>query len=161
MLRATAFREVGGFFAPFFFGSMGLDLATRLLARGWDVRYFPDARFDHLKSRSYRAWPETMLYQRIRNHVWYLWLHFPPTLAARRIPAYLGFDLVEAVYRGAPRAWLRGVQDAWRLRDRVPDARRPLPRATLRRAELNRGRMHARLLLVQVARRIGTRRAAS
>ena len=161
MIRRAAFLELEGFYAPFFFACVELDLTTRLLARGWDVRYFPDARFAHLKVQHDRAPPETMLYHRIRNHVWYLWLRFPPTLAARRIPAYLAFDLVEALYRGVPRAWLRGVYDAWRLRDRVRAARAPLPRATLRRAELNRGRMHAQLLLAQLGRRVGRPRAAS
>jgi GT2 family glycosyltransferase len=161
MLRTSAFQEVGGFFAPFFFGSMGLELSTRLLARGWDVRYFPDAQFDHLKSPADRASPESMLYARIRNHLWYLWLHFPASLAARRMAAYLAFDLVEAIYRRAPGAWVRAIRDAWGLRDSVRGARAPLPREALRRAELNRGRMHARLLGAQLARRIRRRNAAS
>lgn len=150
MIRRAAFLEASGFFTPFFFTCVELDLATRLLALGWDVRYFPEARFDHLKASDDRASPNTMLYHRIRNHTWYLWLRFPPSLAVRRIPAYLAFDLVEAVYRKAPGAWLRAVRDAWRLRARVGSARRPLPREVIRRAELNRGRMHIRLLAAQL-----------
>jgi GT2 family glycosyltransferase len=161
VIRRAAFVEAGGFFTPFFFACEGLELTSRLLALGWDVRYFPGARFEHLKARADRVSPEAMLYHRIRNHAWYLWLRFPPSVAARRLPAYLAFDLVEAVYRGAPRAWLRAVRDAWRLRERVSGARQPLPRDVIRRAELNRGRMHLRLLGEQLRRRVGKRGPAS
>jgi GT2 family glycosyltransferase len=159
LVRRQAYLEVGGFFAPFFFLSVEVELTTRLLARGWDVRYFPAAPFHHMKSPFDRASDATTLYYRIRNHLWYLWLHFPPTVAARRIPGYLAFDLIESVYRRAPRAWLAAVADAWRLRETVRHARRPLPRAIIRRAELNRGRMHARLLAHQLARRLPGPRA--
>ena len=37
----------GGFLEPFFSGGAELDLATRMIARGWDVRYLPTAVFDH------------------------------------------------------------------------------------------------------------------
>jgi hypothetical protein len=47
------------------------------------------------------------------------------------------------------------VRDAWRMRDRVQGERRPLPRNTLRKVELNRGRMHVRLLAGQLAKRFG------
>ena len=89
---------------------------------------------------------DAALYHRIRNNLWYVWLHLPPAVALRRTFGYLAFDLVEATYRGEPRAWVRAVRDAWRLRHVVRDARDPLPRHLARRAELNRGRMHVRLL---------------
>jgi GT2 family glycosyltransferase len=160
VIRRAAFLEAGGFFTPFFFACVELELTTRLLALGWDVRYFPGARFEHLKAGADRASPDAMLYHRIRNHAWYLWLRFPAPLAARRLPAYLAFDLVEAVYRGAPGAWARAVRDAWRFRERVRGDRRPLPRDVIRRAELNRGRMHLRLLAHQLRRRLPAPRSS-
>jgi GT2 family glycosyltransferase len=152
LLRREAFLEVGGFFEPFGFHYEGLELATRLLASGWDVRYVPEARFDHL--RGSRAFDPASLEQRVRNQLWYFWLHFPAAVAARRIPAYLAFDLVEACYRGVPGAWLRGLAGAWRDRASVRGRRRPLPSEVLRRAELNRGRLHMALLLRQLQRRL-------
>ena len=151
MFRKDAYDEVGGFFEPYFFQGEGVDLATRLIARGWEVRYLPTAAFDHLKSPARGSFDDA-LYHRIRNNLWYLWLHFPPTVALRRTLGYLAFDLVEATYRGAPSAWARGVRDAWRLRHLVRDARAPLSRELARRAELNRGRMHVRLLAGQLRR---------
>jgi hypothetical protein len=66
----------------------------------------------------------------------------------------LVFDLIECVYRGVPGAWAGGIADAWRQRDRVRGLRDPLSRRAVRRAELNRGRMHIRLLAHMVRRRL-------
>jgi GT2 family glycosyltransferase len=153
MIRRSALLDAGGFFGPYFMTNEGVDLSTRLYGRGWEVRYFPTAAFDHLKAEPERQAPASNIYYRVRNHLWYIWLRFPAAVAARRTLGYLAFDLVESAYRGVPGAWWRGVRDAWRLRDRVRGSREPLPRDVLRRAELNRGRMHARLLGAQLARR--------
>lgn len=157
MARRSAYLDAGGFFEPYFLGSEGLDLAARLTALDWDVRYFPNAVFDHLKDPERQATDES-LYYRIRNHLWFIWLRFPTSVAIRRTAGYLAFDLIESTYRRAPGAWWRGVRDAWTMRDLVRGDRHPLPRAALRRAELNRGRMHVKLLAGQLARRLPFRR---
>lgn len=153
MIRHSAYLETGGFFEPFFLASSEVDLAARMGGHGWEVRYFPAAAFDHMKAEPERQTADTNLYYRIRNHLWYIWLRFPTSVAARRTAGYLTFDLIEALYRGAGSAWWRAVRDAWRMRDLVQGQRRPLPRSTLRKVELNRGRMHVRLLAGQFAKR--------
>jgi len=173
MIRREAFLEVGGFFEPYYLTLSELDLATRMLARGWDVRYLPDAGFNHIKHEPPNSDEliqdqrqlglssnHLKLQLRIRNQVWYFWMRFPVMLAVRRIPAYLAFDLLECVYRGVPTAWLAGVRAAWRERGRVRHARAPLSRDLVRRAELNRGRMHVRLLAATVQARWRTWRPA-
>ena len=152
MVRREAFLSVGGFFEPFFFGSVELDLATRMIAAGWDVRYQPAAPFDHLRGERRSLSFDRSLHHRIRNHVWYLLMHFPAGVAARRLPAYLAFDLAECLYRRAPGTFVRALADAWRGRAAIRGRRRPLARSTLRRAELNRGRLHLRLLAHAVTR---------
>ena len=153
MFRKAAYDDVGGFFEPYFFHGEGIDLATRLIARDWDVCYLPTAVFDHLKDPG-RESTDVALYYRIRNNLWYLWLHLPPAVALRRTFGYLAFDLGEAIYRGTPSAWGRAVRDAWRLRHLVRDARAPLSPELARRAELNRGRMHVRLVAGQLRKRL-------
>jgi GT2 family glycosyltransferase len=153
LLRRSAYLEVGGFFEPYFYLSSEIDLATRLLAAGWDVRYVPQAQFDHMKAPGGRA-SDRALYFRIRNHLWYLWLRFPAFVALRRSLGYLAFDLVDASYQRHPGAWARAVRDAWTQRALVRGHRRPVPRDVRRRAELNRGRTHVRLLLGQLRRRL-------
>lgn len=153
MIRRSAYLEAGGFFEPYFVGSSEIDLTTRLVGLDWDVRYFPTAVFEHIKAAQERSLERT-LYFRIRNHLWYLWLRFPLRMAVPRIIGYLAFDLAQALSLGVPRVWLRAVRDAWRGRRGVAQARRPLPRSALRRAELNRGRMHMRLLVAHLRRRL-------
>jgi GT2 family glycosyltransferase len=148
MVRRQAFLEVGGWFEPFFFAEVELELTARMIDAGWDVRYFPQAAFDHRRDPAGRTSPalKRMLRFRVRNQLWYFWLRFPPGLALRRAPLYLAFDLVECLYRGAATSWIGGVWDAWRGRERVRAARRPLRRDALQRAELDRARKHGRLL---------------
>jgi GT2 family glycosyltransferase len=148
MVRRSAFLEVGGFFEPGFLTVAELDLTTRLVGAGYDVRYLAAARFHHLAAQEGRTPGALSLRYKVRNQIWYFWLRFPISMAARRIPAYLAFDLVEAVYRRQVGAWAGGISDAWRQRGRVRHERRPLPRPALRRAELDRGRLHLRLLPV-------------
>lgn len=156
-VRKDAFLEVGGYFEPFVIGCVEIELTTRLVGAGWDVRYLPDVVFDHRRETAgehARKW----LYFRIRNQIWYFWLRFPASLAVRRIPAYLAYDLVESAFRRDPGMWLGAVREAWSERETVRAARKPLPREALRRAELNRGRMHLRLLGAQAVKTLRLRR---
>ena len=153
MIRKSAFEEVGGFFGSFFFAGSEADLTTRLLGRGWDVRYFPDAPFHHMRASEGKLDLSIVLRYRVRNQIWYFYRHFPWYLAIVRIPAYLLFDLLECTYRRAPRAWVAGAAAAWTERRLVRATRRPLPRSVIRRAEMNRGRVHLQLLWAQITRR--------
>lgn len=157
MVRRTAWLEAGGCFAPYFLTLTELDLATRMLAAGWDVRYAPRARFAHAKAQGGRPPAGRILHLRVRNQLWYFWLRFPALRAARRIPAYLLFDLVECAYRGAARDWAQAVAAAWRGRAELLPHRAPVPRAVARRAELTRGRLHLRLLAAMLRRRLAGR----
>lgn len=159
LFRRDAFLEVGGFYEPFFFASTEIELAARLLHRGWDVRYQPAAPFDHLKAPAGRASPADVLRLRIRNNLWYLWLRWPLASALPRMAAYVLFDLVNALYRGAPGSWAGGVADAWRLRHRVRADRDPVPSSLLPRVEGRRLRMHADLLVHRVVQRVRRRSA--
>ncbi|MGI8632797.1 MAG: glycosyltransferase family 2 protein [Solirubrobacterales bacterium] len=158
LLRRDAFLEVGGWFDPYFFTVSEVDLATRLIGAGWEVRYFPQAVFEHLKESTSRMTSTRVLHHRVRNQIWYFWRHFPTRMAAWRIPVYLGFDFLECVYRGGPRtgatAWWKGIADSWRLRGRVRGTRKPLTVAAVRRAEMNRLHLHLVLYSRQVARRL-------
>ena len=158
VVRRQAYLDAGGCFAPFFVTLTELDLTTRLVALGWDVRYVPAAVFEHRKAQTGRTGASRILRLRVRNQLWYFWLRFPAALALRRIPLYLAFDLIECARRGAVvDSWLGGLADAWRDRAAVRGRRRPLARAIIRRAELNRGRMHLRYLTAHARRRLQRR----
>jgi GT2 family glycosyltransferase len=149
LARRDAFLEVGGFMEPFFSDTVELELTTRLLATGWDVRYLPEAAFDHMKSESGLS-VHKELEMRVRNQLWYFWMYYPPVLAARRMLLYSFFEFFDCAARGAVGAWPRAIVDAWRDRNRVRRYRDRLPGEVLRRAELNRNRMQWRLLVGRV-----------
>jgi GT2 family glycosyltransferase len=157
MVRREAFLECGGYYEPFFFTITEVDLATRMLGAGWDVRYLPAARFEHMKEQSGRVPPRRMLRYAVRNQIWYFWRHFPAGVAARRVPAYLLFDLILCTALGAPGSWGQGIVDAWRSRATVRGTRAPLERSVIRRAELKRGRLHVRLVVLQARKRVRRR----
>lgn len=160
MIRRKAYHDVGGCFEPYFGEVTELDLATRLIAAGWDVRYMPTAVFDHLRSEEWRGGLRHDLRLRVRNQVWYFYRHFPWPLAVRRIAHYLVFDLIECGYRGMLDSWVGGVSDAWRQRQRIRGTRRTLPRTVIQRAELRRGRAHVALLMQRSKSKLGIWRAA-
>ncbi|MCP9491619.1 MAG: glycosyltransferase family 2 protein [Solirubrobacteraceae bacterium MAG38_C4-C5] len=147
MIRRSAFLEAGGFFEPQRFVVVELDVSTRMIAAGWDVRYLRDAVFIHLRPAVARPQNPNVLRIKVRNDIWYFWLRFPLSMAVRRVPAYAVHNLVQCAYRGATEAWSQGVADAWRDREEIRGMRQPLSREVLRRAEMNRGRLHAALML--------------
>jgi GT2 family glycosyltransferase len=129
-------------------------VSTRLLQAGWDVRYQPAAVFHHLKATAGRVPGAGVMRYRVRNQLWYCWLRFPIDKAIVRMAGYLVFDLVEAAYRGALASWAGGIADAWRQRDQIRGDRNPVPRQLVARVECGRGRLHVRLLVRQLLRRL-------
>ena len=153
MVRRDAFLEAGGFYAPYFFTLSEIDVTLRLAASGWETRYFPGARFTHLRPLANKVPSAGVLRLRTRNDLWHYWLRYPPAMAVPRMLGYGLFDLLECTYRGMPGAWLAGVREAWERRAEVLPDRQPIPRDVVRRVERNRGRMHVALLAGQLRRR--------
>jgi N-acetylglucosaminyl-diphospho-decaprenol L-rhamnosyltransferase len=89
LIRREAYLGIGGYFEPFFSEADGLDLSTRLIGAGWDVRYVPDAVFQHMKVQESR-WPEREYRLRTRNHLWYFWMHFPLYMAVTTRLSFVG-----------------------------------------------------------------------
>lgn len=156
MVRRDAFLDVGGYFEPFFFEVTELELTTRLIAAGYEVRYQPMALFNHMKATASRS-REKEIYLRTRNDAWYFLMYFGPLRAAVRMIAYSFFGLIEAIYAGHPRAWVGGLREAWSRRRVALEARRPLGPSQRKRAEMNRGRLHMKLYWEQLKKRLRRR----
>ena len=154
MIRRTPFLEAGGFFGPYFFTLSEVDATMRLAADGWETRYFPDALINHLRPLIYKRPSSRTIRLRTRNNQWHLWLRYPLSMAIPRMVFHGAFDLLEALYRGLPKAWLEGMTEAWKLRKTVAPYRAPLPADVLRRVEDKRTRQHVELIIGSVRRRL-------
>ena len=151
MVRREAFLEVGGFFEPFFHACVGLDIRHRAAWPRLGCPLLPLGPFRPLQDRR-RSRQDQDAAPPCAEPALVLLPPLPGKRGRAPYPAYLLFDLLESAKSGALRPWTRGVHDAWRERASVQGTREPLPREVIRRAELNRGRLHLRLVALRAAR---------
>jgi len=111
---ATAFRrsaivDAGLFCQEFFLYHGEVDLTTRLLSRGWGVRYFPEMSVIHCHSPIQRS-STLYSYLATRNYFWYVRRNYPRGARLSEIIPYLRLS-AGAVAGGHRQAipWARGV----------------------------------------------------
>jgi hypothetical protein len=154
--RRETFLAAGGYWAPFFIGHEGWDLALRLLDAGHELVYTPDVRVRHMVDPTVR--PSSRIYYTFtRNAVWVALRRYRPRAAAASITRDLALMAFAAARAGELSAWARGVIDAVRGSGRALGTRRAMSRETARRLAairalkpsiLARARRHARERLI-------------
>jgi GT2 family glycosyltransferase len=154
--RREAFLAAGGYWAPFFIGHEGWDLALRLVDTGHELVYTPEVRVRHLVDASVR--PSSRIYYTFtRNAVWVALRNLPAPAAAASIARDLSLMAFASVRAGELGAFRRGVIDAVRGARVALATRRVLSRDTRARlAEIRRlkpgliarARRHAREQLI-------------
>jgi GT2 family glycosyltransferase len=154
--RREAFLAAGGYWAPFFIGHEGWDLALRLVENGHELVYTPEVRVRHLVDASVR--PSSRIYYTFtRNAVWVALRNLPAPAAAASIARDLSLMAFASVRAGELGAFRRGVIDAVRGARVALATRRVLSRDTRARlAEIRRlkpgliarARRHAREQLI-------------
>ena len=130
--RREAFLAAGGYWAPFFIGHEGWDLALRLMEAGHDLVYTPTVKVRHLVDQSAR--PSSRIYYTFtRNAIWVALRNHRARPAARAIAQDLLMMGFAALRAGEVAAYVRGVRDALTAtRDALAD-RRPLGSETYAR----------------------------
>ncbi|WP_018657115.1 glycosyltransferase family 2 protein [Actinomadura flavalba] len=116
MLRAAAFRDVGGFSARLRFGGEEELLSLDLAADGWWLCWAEDVVVHHRASALRDPTERRRL--GIRNTLWTTWLRRPWRDAARRTAAVLRSLPRDRTSAGAVAAALAGLP--WVLRERRP-----------------------------------------
>src|SRR5439155_11385711 len=111
--RREAFVASGGYWAPFFIGHEGWDLALRLLDAGHDLVYTPDVRVRHMVDPTVRP-SGRIYYQYARNAVWVALRHHRGGRALRSIVQDLALMGFAAVRAGELGAYRRALVDAVR-----------------------------------------------
>lgn len=131
--RRRDWLDAGGFDARFFCYVEDVDLSFRLLLRGLECWYVPDAVAQHVGSATTGAGSAFSVYHGHRNLAWAFVKNMPGPLLARHL---LGHVVVTAVglvwfgarghgrtYLAAKRDALRSLPWAWRARREVQRAR--------------------------------------
>ncbi len=116
VLRADAFRAVGGFSPRLFLGGEEELLCADLVSRGHWLCYLPGAIIHHQASPLRDPARRRLL--GIRNTLWFTWLRRPAGPALRRTVELAGTVPRDATSAAAFGAALRGLP--WVLRERRP-----------------------------------------
>ena len=114
VMRADAFREVGGYEERFFLGAEEALVAMDLLARRWHMVYRADVVTHHHPSPA-RAQTERQV-MHVRNRLWVAWLRLSPRNAWRETRVVLRDAARGGVLAPVLRGALAGLP--WALRQR-------------------------------------------
>lgn len=121
-IRRSAFEEVGGWPGHFWYGHEGIDLAMRLVDRGWRLRYLPEVEVHHPCTTPQRH----AVYYRMnaRNRVWVARRNLPWPVAVPYLASWTAMMLVrERPARANRKEWFAGFAEGWRT---DPGPRAPL-----------------------------------
>lgn len=117
VMRAAAYREVGGYDPMFFIGGEEETLAMKLARAGWQLRYREDVVMHHLPSVANAPYLRSF---GMRNTLWNSWLHRRAASALR----WTAFTLADSPKN---RDWVLGVGRAVRGLPSILRRRRPMP----------------------------------
>jgi GT2 family glycosyltransferase len=143
LFKTAALRETGVFDDDFFMYYEDTDLAWRLRALGWSIRYQPESVVRHIHAASSEEWSPFFTFHVDRNRLLLLTKNASAGLAAREV---LRYPVTTASLA------LRAVAQARRTR------RRPVMRPTALRAKVMGS--YLRLLPAMLTRRWGISRRA-
>ncbi len=133
-LRRRVLEQVGYYPEEFFFFMNEVDLCTRIIGAGYDVRYFPDVVAFHKLATKSRARTLGPLLS-FRNIIWYYWKYFPLQIALGRSLIRIPFDMLLLTVKGVPfPATLRTLRELLGGIPAIVRTRRPIPRNYVRRA---------------------------
>jgi GT2 family glycosyltransferase len=140
LVRASAFRDVGGFDEGFYMYLEDVDLCRRLHDAGWQVAFFPHASLTHLENTSTAGLPERRIYQHARSRVRYASKHHgaAAALAVRALTAGMYAGRI-----GASRLLGRDPAERTRFACHVRASLRPAARPAIEDAAADHNRRAA------------------
>ncbi|MFB6345488.1 MAG: glycosyltransferase family 2 protein [bacterium] len=124
-IRPEMFERTGGFWGPYFIYVEERDFATRIIASGSEIRYFPSITVIHHRSGTGRG-QGRFLYYVTRNTIWYIWRNFPLFHAIGKTIGQLFKQGWRSFRKGGLGLYFKGIFDAilgfgkvWRTREPV------------------------------------------
>ncbi|WP_010149220.1 glycosyltransferase family 2 protein [Serinicoccus profundi] len=142
-MRREAFEATGGWPGIFFYAHEGIELAWRVWAAGYRVRYVPSLRTGHpvIDPRRHADY----FYKNARNRVWLARRNLPAPLALVYVTSWTGIQLVRwTTRREGLESWWTGWLDGWRTDPFEPGE----DRSRLRWRDVARMARHGRFLII-------------
>jgi hypothetical protein len=97
-LKKEVLEKVGYYPEEFFMYMNEVDLCTRIIGAGYEIKYFPDIKAFHKSSTQARNKSKTLLLL-MRNIIWYYWKYFPIHIALGRSLIRIPFDALFLLYK--------------------------------------------------------------
>jgi len=112
-IRRALFESVGWFPERFFLYQNEMEVAIRVMQKGYQIRYEPDCRVVHRESSVGRAnWRR--VYFPTRNTIWIIRRYFPLPGAAYLIASRVCMGFIRAFQSGEFRWYYKAVRDAFK-----------------------------------------------
>lgn len=118
-IRREAYQDAGGYWGELFYGHEEVELAWRLIDRGWKIEYRPDLTVFHPRTeigRHAEGWRMTG-----RNRVMIARRTLPWPVAILHVSLWLAIGLIRA-----PKEHRRSYLEGWRAGWRQPATHRPI-----------------------------------
>lgn len=128
--KKTVFDNVGYYYADYFLGHEGVDLAYRILDNDFKIIYSPEVVVLHKHVKAQRtSWRGT--YYDTRNYVWLFLRHYPVTMLIPSLTYRLFTTFIHSVSRRQVYWYLKAVRDAVAKAPAKWKERKPLKQATI------------------------------
>lgn len=125
-MRPEVFERTEGFWAPYFVYVEERDIATRIIASGAEIRYFPSISIIHHRSGTNRE-KGKFIYYVTRNTLWYIWRNFGLLTALKKTLAHvarMGLNVIQK--QEGFGIYLKGLFDAVGGMNKVMRTRDPI-----------------------------------
>ncbi len=134
-IRPEMFERTGGFWEPYFAYMEERDFATRILASGVEIRYFPLISIIHEGSGRKKELGRKF-YFKTRNTFWYFWRNFALWTAFKKSFSFFFKQLWKALQKRKKIIYfIQALVDALRGFKRVIETRKPVPREKIDRVD--------------------------
>jgi GT2 family glycosyltransferase len=133
-IRKAVLVEVGYYPVRYFLYMNEVDLSTRIIGAGYDIRFFPDIIAYHRGSQISRAKGKVRL-SSYRNIIWYYWKYFPFRIAFGRSAIRIPFEIAWLTMQGTnPWHILKTTKEMILELPGVIKDRSPIPKQYIKRA---------------------------
>jgi hypothetical protein len=157
-IKNSVLKEVGYYPEEFFLFMNEIDLSTRIIGAGYEIRYFPDIIAYHKGSMVSRPKRDSQLMS-FRNIIWYYWKYYPISVAFRRSMLRIPFDILVLSMAGiSPVLIWKTLSQTARQMPAIMRNRTPIPRQYVKKALGYRGELSN---LYSYCREVLTRKLAS